>query len=232
LKICSKCKAVKVDQELCNDCISENKKQRRNINLMYRYGITSEEKNTRIAQQNNACAICKNLFVGVLDTHLDHCHTTKTIRGILCRACNIGLGKFNDSPILLQRAIHYIEYYAKQDGLTSVPERSSNKSKDNTPPRVIHGTWPRENSNGSDDYRGEPQGQDTDSGTQESSGVSMGSGVAEVESFEGYESLKMYGLSDEQIRSLIQANGYHDSQSREPSVAFGTGVQLQLFDHR
>ena len=231
MKICSKCKAVGVDQELCNNCISKNKKQKENKNLIFRYGITSEEKNKRIAHQNNACAICKNLFVGVLDTHVDHCHTNNTIRGILCRACNIGLGKFNDSPIILQRAIHYIEYYAKQDGLTSIPERSSSKSKDNTPPRIVHGTWPRENSNGVDNYRGEPQGQDTDSGTEEGSGVGVGTGIAEVESFEGYESLKMYGLSDEQIRSLIQAVGDHNSQSGEPSVALGTGAQLRLFDN-
>jgi hypothetical protein len=231
LIICSKCKTVNVSQELCNDCVSENKKQRQNINLMYRYGITSEEKNKKIDQQSNSCAICKNLFVGVLDTHVDHCHTNKTIRGILCRACNIGLGKFNDSPILLQRAIHYIEYYAKQDGLTPIPERSNNKSKDNAPPRVIHGTWTRKNSNGVDNHRGEPQGQDTDSGTQASSGVGVGTGIAEVESFEGYESLKMYGFTDDEIRSVIQAVGDHDSQSGEPSVAFRTGVQLRLFDN-
>ena len=42
-------------------------------------------------------------------THLDHCHTSGRIRGVLCASCNKGLGHFKDDPDLVKRAAHYIE---------------------------------------------------------------------------------------------------------------------------
>ena len=42
------------------------------------------------------------------ELHVDHCHSTGKIRGILCRGCNHGLGQFEDSPEKLQGAIEYL----------------------------------------------------------------------------------------------------------------------------
>lgn len=39
---------------------------------------------------------------------VDHCHETGAVRGVLCWHCNTAIGKFNDSPELLARAIHYL----------------------------------------------------------------------------------------------------------------------------
>ena len=36
-------------------------------------------------------------------------HETDRIRGILCFKCNVGLGHFNDSEELLQRAVVYLQ---------------------------------------------------------------------------------------------------------------------------
>ena len=41
----------------------------------------------------------------------DHSHVTGENRGLLCYPCNIGLGKFRDSPKLLWRAIKYLDVY-------------------------------------------------------------------------------------------------------------------------
>lgn len=41
--------------------------------------------------------------------HIDHCHITEDVRGILCRKCNLGLGNFNDNTSALERAIVYLE---------------------------------------------------------------------------------------------------------------------------
>ncbi|WP_415923436.1 endonuclease domain-containing protein [Streptomyces sp. WI03-4A] len=40
--------------------------------------------------------------------HIDHCHETGAVRGVLCMGCNTGIGKLCDSPELLARAIHYL----------------------------------------------------------------------------------------------------------------------------
>ncbi|MDE2096982.1 MAG: hypothetical protein KGL39_07035 [Patescibacteria group bacterium] len=40
---------------------------------------------------------------------LDHNHVTGEFRGWLCNACNLGLGKFKDSAVLLRKAADYLD---------------------------------------------------------------------------------------------------------------------------
>jgi hypothetical protein len=40
--------------------------------------------------------------------HLDHCHETGEIRGILCGTCNQGLGMFGEDAELLDAAARYL----------------------------------------------------------------------------------------------------------------------------
>ena len=68
------------------------------------YGITLEEY-LALKIKYKKCAICGR--EGRL--HLDHDHKDGNIRGILCRACNHGLGNFCDNPSLLRKAAKYIE---------------------------------------------------------------------------------------------------------------------------
>jgi protein-arginine kinase activator protein McsA len=57
-----------------------------------------------IAAQGGRCLICQE----ETKLHVDHCHETKKVRGLLCRECNTGLGKFKERVDLLERAIHYL----------------------------------------------------------------------------------------------------------------------------
>ena len=74
-----------------------------------RYGITQEDFNKMLVDQNNMCKICSNEFKGTKDTHIDHCHNSDTVRGLLCSSCNIALGQFNDNTDNMDNAIRYLQ---------------------------------------------------------------------------------------------------------------------------
>lgn len=45
--------------------------------------------------------------------NIDHDHDTDLVRGILCTACNIGIGLFKDSPYTLLSAVNYLQFTSK-----------------------------------------------------------------------------------------------------------------------
>jgi len=83
-----------------------------NNNLMHLYGIDINRYNQILESQNYACAICGSTETGSKhqkNFHVDHCHTTKKVRGLLCKPCNIMLGEAKDDPRIISRAIEYLE---------------------------------------------------------------------------------------------------------------------------
>lgn len=85
--------------------VSKNKQEWR---LRKCYGLTERDYQDLLRKQNGVCAICKTkpdaqrLFV-------DHCHSTKKVRGLLCHFCNIGIGNLKDNPERLRAAATYLE---------------------------------------------------------------------------------------------------------------------------
>ena len=78
--------------------------------LQAAYGIGYAEYNTMLAAQNGCCAICgTNSTGGRKAFHVDHCHDTGKVRGLLCGNCNSGIGNLRDDIGLLKRAITYLE---------------------------------------------------------------------------------------------------------------------------
>ncbi len=63
-----------------------------------------------LAKQNKVCAICgKPQELGRIQRlHIDHCHKTHDIRGLLCTRCNVGLGCFKDDLGLVSKAHRYL----------------------------------------------------------------------------------------------------------------------------
>lgn len=83
--------------------------QDRNGHLLRTFGITSEQFDEMLAGQGGRCAICRTDEPGGKGNfHVDHCHDTGVIRGLLCTRCNQGLGYFGDDPNMLGRAIDYL----------------------------------------------------------------------------------------------------------------------------
>jgi hypothetical protein len=93
-----------------------NKNHSENYDLLRNYGITAEQKQQMIEQQNNSCAICQNKFKDKKSAHVDHCHTTGKVRSILCSGCNTGLGLFKESQMYLKSALLYLKKYNSKSG--------------------------------------------------------------------------------------------------------------------
>lgn len=74
------------------------------------YGITVDDYDAMLDRQNGRCAICRTDKVGGNATrwHIDHDHTTGTVRGLLCMKCNLGLGYFGDDHRRLIDACIYL----------------------------------------------------------------------------------------------------------------------------
>lgn len=72
-----------------------------------RYGLTKERFAEMLEQQAGACAICQARFSS--EPHVDHCHSTKVVRGLLCGQCNRALGLLKDDPARIRRAAQYLE---------------------------------------------------------------------------------------------------------------------------
>lgn len=79
--------------------------------LLRHFGIDYAGYLRLYAKQNGSCAIC-NKKQDVLN--VDHDHVTGVIRGLLCSACNFGIGNFVNDISLLKSAISYLEKSPKE----------------------------------------------------------------------------------------------------------------------
>jgi len=80
------------------------------------YGVTAAKYYQMLASQGGVCAICKEepepfgqkTLPGF---HIDHCHATGEVRGLLCTYCNSTLGYSKDSVDRLINAAIYLENF-------------------------------------------------------------------------------------------------------------------------
>ena len=80
-------------------------------NRKFRYGVSQEEFDAKLAAQGGVCAICGTIkWMGMGNApHTDHDHVTGAFRGVLCGNCNIGIGKLGEDPARLRAAAAYLE---------------------------------------------------------------------------------------------------------------------------
>jgi hypothetical protein len=120
MKTCNLCKELKSESEFykslgrirlqCKSCLVLKQ-------TAPKYGLTYEELLAMYEKQNHACKICFRVTSLVVDHDHKCCPTPekgrskscgKCVRGLICRACNHGLGNFEDNPERLQNAIKYL----------------------------------------------------------------------------------------------------------------------------
>ena len=79
--------------------------------LKQRFGMTLEDYDRMLMEQNGKCFICDVHHTEAVrgKLNVDHCHTSGKVRGLLCFNCNTALGKFKDDIELLEKAIAYLK---------------------------------------------------------------------------------------------------------------------------
>ncbi len=129
MKKCTKCGEVK-DLELfnrnsrrrdgrqswCKACAHarraewarEDTGRARKYKLKYEYGLTEEDFDRMLQDQDNKCLLCPTEFTNTLMRHIDHDHETGRVRGILCNRCNMMVGWYEAIPDH-QKVIDYLE---------------------------------------------------------------------------------------------------------------------------
>jgi hypothetical protein len=95
---------------------------RQDMKLRERYGISIQEYNQKLEDQNHRCAICARTLEEIHSTStrrfalaVDHDHTTDKVRGLLCSACNKGIGLLQDDVDVLLKAHTYLVKHKEEN---------------------------------------------------------------------------------------------------------------------
>ena len=98
-----------------NNCVECNRAsaQRRKIKSKFNriraeYGLDRDAYLAMVSDQQSSCRICRRREPDHFKLHIDHCHQSGQVRGLLCGPCNQGIGLLRHSPERLQIAIEYL----------------------------------------------------------------------------------------------------------------------------
>lgn len=94
----------------------------RAAHIKRKFGLTPEEFEAMVAEQQGLCAICQKPPVGkrrqqddfdgepeLRPLDIDHDPKTGRVRGLLCNPCNQAIGLLRDDPESMRRAAVYVE---------------------------------------------------------------------------------------------------------------------------
>jgi hypothetical protein len=115
----------------CKVCIAKKRKagytleKARTYHLLSTYGLTIEDYEEMLEQQNYVCACCglpetrrtgrSRRSENVPMLHVDHCHGTGVVRGLLCSSCNQALGLLGEDPKRIKALLKYVEEHMQKD---------------------------------------------------------------------------------------------------------------------
>jgi hypothetical protein len=121
-KKCANCLSVKPQEDFslnnhCKDKVASSCRAcMKSKDLQKKYGITLEEYNHILKEQNYGCAICGKNKTNKRSLAVDHCHRTKQIRGLLCELCNTLLGKLGDNKKEIKLKCDKLISYLNEEG--------------------------------------------------------------------------------------------------------------------
>ena len=109
-------RALKDIYTIKRDGKGQNKDRRKDYLFRYKYGITLKDFQKILDKQSNRCAICKKALSKTRrkknSPHVDHCHKTGKVRGILCSMCNSAIGLLKDDLLVIKSAARYLKKHS------------------------------------------------------------------------------------------------------------------------
>ena len=78
----------------------------RNLHLKKAFGISIEDQEKKLQEQDGCCAICYRILT---EPHVDHDHETNQLRALLCGSCNRAIGLLQDSIFVVESALAYLK---------------------------------------------------------------------------------------------------------------------------
>ncbi|ASZ74628.1 endonuclease VII [Mycobacterium phage Phabba] len=96
------------------------------LRRLRKLGITEADYEALVIMQDGKCAICRTDKPWTRSDMwcVDHDHVTGAVRGLLCHACNSGIGHLKDDPIIVETALQYLLHHSSPQ-LTGPPGRGS-----------------------------------------------------------------------------------------------------------
>ncbi len=91
-----------------------HKRDRRNKDLIQKYGITFDDYKDMYLRQKGRCAICGAHQSRLKRTLMvDHDHASGRIRALLCDDCNVMIARAREIPFVLRRGANYLTKFKK-----------------------------------------------------------------------------------------------------------------------
>jgi hypothetical protein len=87
----------------------EHRRRKRDDFMRRAYGLTPADFEALLASQAGGCAICGGGAVGPgTRLHIDHCHNSSRVRGLLCGKCNTAIGLLDDNAERAEQLARYL----------------------------------------------------------------------------------------------------------------------------
>lgn len=101
---------LRIDAKYCSRLCRQ-----RGARLKLEYGLTLVAYQELWDSQNGCCAGCGDALSKPhgRDSHIDHCHETGAVRGILHGTCNMALGMVGDDPVRMRSLAEYAEKHSQ-----------------------------------------------------------------------------------------------------------------------
>lgn len=104
----------------CKEC---KKEYHKTYYKLKKYKLSKAGYEKILEEQDNRCAICGIKFDEIFsrykyphdyDPDIDHNHKTGKIRGITCLNCNRAIGRCKENPLILIKAVKYLQENKKK----------------------------------------------------------------------------------------------------------------------